>query len=462
MSSISKGWSTSFIYKQDLTSYYMNSLLRSVIRPGIYNANMGICNNSDPTVGNVSDNTGGLCLLIKRGTTFVFSNDYWKESGSIGYRRNFNHADPASLGITSDENFCLIKSVALSDMKVYLGTVSGPGNYSVYAYMKYDPLNTDTSDTPSPTFFLAKEGLDGHLYSHIGLKRYSSEYGGGDVDVGQTQTLILDGASEIDPKNDSLAFYLNVGFIKTSGSNSAKVFTGRGLPEYRYSSTLDSYKMIPDIIPDFNSNGTLYFDIPESFVGTTVVKNTGILCTNTSEFNDWEGAYISKRRKNLTDIPSKITFSSSDTGVFAVYGLVSNIKSYSNEVPASISDTGLKFGKYLLPDLSLSKSSIGDVPLDVSYMNIYSLLNGIQGKDIWSYVIDHVRDEGPFIIEGSEESQTKTEVTDIIPMALVTVTNGVIDHSKTLSYFGLQERLGKINTLNVREHNIFNVIPVME
>ena len=433
----------------------MNSLLRSVIRPGIYNANMGICNNSDPTVGDVSGNTGGLCLLIKRGTTFVFSNDYWKESGSIGYRRNFNHADPASLGITSDENFCLIKSVALSDMKVYLGTVSGAGNYSVYAYMKYDPLNTDTSDTPSPTFFLAKEGSDGHLYSHIGLKRYSSEYGGGDVDVGQTQTLILDGASEIDPKSDSLAFYLNVGFIKASGSNSVTVFTGRGLPEYRYSSTLDSYKMVPDIIPDFNNEGTLLFDIPESFVGTTIVKNPDKLCTVTSEFSDWEGAYLNSRRRSISEntdpITSKVSFSSTDTGVFAVYGLVSNIKSYSSAAEG-VGDTVLKFGKCLLPtSVTLSKSSIGDVTFDVSYMNIYSLLNGIQGKDIWSYVIDGIRGDG-----------NPNEITDIIPMALVTVEEGKINHAQTLSYFGLQERLGKINTLNVREHNIFNVIPVME
>ena len=476
MSSISKGWSTSFIYKQDLTSYYMNSLLRSVIRPGIYNANMGICNNSTATVGDLSSSP--VCLLIKRGTTFVFSNDYWKENDNLGYRRNFNHADPSFVGVSADENFCLIKCVALSDMKVALYTNSADltlnsGNYSIHAYIKYNPLDTDNMDTNSPTFLIVNHdqtNTETNLYENVSIKRASSEIGG-QSPVVSGQTLIIDGNSSLGT-NDSLSFYLNVGFFKvenvTVDNETVKKvtsFTGRGLPEYRYSPILDSYKMTPDIIPDFNSEGTLYFDIPESFVGTTVIKNPDSLCTNPSKYSDWEGAYLSKRKKS-DSISSKITFSSSDTGVFAVYGFVSNSKSYS-VAPTSISNTVLKFGKCLLPNLSLpdlnpSDPPLGDVPLDVSYINAYSLLDGIQGKDIWSYVIDHVRDEGPLIIEGSGQSQTTTEVTDIIPMALVTVNGGSIDHSKTLSYFGLQERLGKINTLNVREPNIFNVIPVME
>ena len=62
---IDKSWMTTFIYEQDLRSYYMNNILYSLLHTGVYNADISI-----------SSNNGILFLNIKKGTTLVFSNDY--------------------------------------------------------------------------------------------------------------------------------------------------------------------------------------------------------------------------------------------------------------------------------------------------------------------------------------------------------------------------------------------------
>lgn len=458
MASISKGWSTSFIYKQDLTSYYMNSLLRTIVRPGIYNANMGICNHGTVTVGSQRGQSDSLCLYIKKGTTFVFSNDY-KNDDSLGYRRNFNHVDESYLGVTSDESFCLIKSVALSDMYVFLGVMPNDGVYSIQTFMYYNPLTTGMGDTDTPTFFLVKENTDSEnndlLYKIISETRYSSGQNSTDqgMNITEGNPLIIEGKDSLNAKDIQNNFYLNVGFIKVVGGEVVS-FTGRGLPEYRYSSNLDSYKMIPDIIPDMiekvdthHSKKTLYFDIPESFIGTAVIKNNMETSSTGFEDSNWEGAYFNSRS---TTVSKRISFG--EDGTFAVYGLVSNIVSFNSD--PSIRSLDISFKSTVIPSsISVSSTtSLGDVPLDVSLFNVYSLLSSLENKDIWSYVIDSIR---------QDSDSNPNEITDIIPIALVTVKDGAISHSKTLCYFGLQERLAKINTLNVREHNIFNVIPVM-
>ena len=62
---VNNSWMTTFIYEQDLRSYYMNNILYSLIHTGVYNANISI-----------STSNGVMSLNIKKGTTLVFSNDY--------------------------------------------------------------------------------------------------------------------------------------------------------------------------------------------------------------------------------------------------------------------------------------------------------------------------------------------------------------------------------------------------
>lgn len=124
----SEGWMTSFIYEQDLTSAYMNSVLYSLFRPGIYNANF-ILKRGTYSGGNDGE---GLSLFIKKGTTFVFTNDYiniYEQSENYGkegalYRRSFTCDVPNSA--SNDEaksliggNFpIIVKCVAMRDILI--------------------------------------------------------------------------------------------------------------------------------------------------------------------------------------------------------------------------------------------------------------------------------------------------------------------------------------------------------
>lgn len=466
MASITKGWSTSFIFKQDLTSYYMNSLLRSVIRPGIYNANMAL-GYGTPTVGSGMGTGGSLCLFIKEGTTFVFSNDYVYDE-SLGYRRNFCDFSSKVGGIADNENSCIIKSVTLSDISVGLGNVYDPGLYSIHAYIRYNPLDSNNLDTSSPTFILVKEESESeeprsnYLYGNQS-QRYPSNSEAGASPLDNGSHAIFDGARTSDASAEwSLSYYLNLGFVRLGENNTVTMFTGRGLPEYRYTQSMDSSIMAPDMIPDVygNMNG-LYFDIPKTLIGTTLIEqrmNSKNLASLNGNFN-WEAAYLKSRRPDSMTVP--ISFEQGDSGSYAVYGLVSNIRSFGtilNNTP-SIKESSINFGKLWINGslLSLDTSWLkdnGSIPLDLSVLNVEGLLNNsiIKGKDIWSYVIDNIRENG-----------NPSNITDVVPVGIVSVNeDGEVIPELSFSYFGLQSRLPRVNVLNIREHNIFNVIPVME
>lgn len=455
MATVSPGWSTSFIYKQDLTSYYMNSLLRSLIRPGIYNANMALKNDSD-----------NFSLLIKKGTTFVFSNDY--VNTTLGIRRNFNHFDYTQSSYdSSKESPCIIKCVALSDISIQLGVFEGSSMMSLHAFIKYNPKDSGVAETNSPTFLWVKEGTSESSYLYkiqggaeigsIGI-RYQSDANSNKT-LSFNPPIILDGSSDI--LEDYLQYYyLNVGFVKTD-ANGIVSFTGRGLPEYRYSSFIDTDTLYPDIVPNMlNDLSSLYVDVPEALIGTLIVDNP-MPAENSSKYHNWEAAYISSRVADSAS-SEKIAFESTDTGVFAIYGLVSNIKSF-DDTPNEVTESTLKFDKLLIPELELEhtndfnnywfSASSSFVALDTSILNIKDIATNLIGKDIWSYVIEHVR---------SDENSDPEKITDIIPLGLVTVSDGKIVSEKTINYLNLQERLSRINVINVREHNIFNVIPVMD
>lgn len=116
-------WATTFFWEQDLRSLYMNGLLNSVLKPGVYNANMFLF----ATAGNSSSSetafpwlpvTPGVYLYLKKGTTFVFSNNY--KYIPIDSSRNALTQDLETPG-----NF-LIKSVVLNDTAVCIQEVNDP------------------------------------------------------------------------------------------------------------------------------------------------------------------------------------------------------------------------------------------------------------------------------------------------------------------------------------------------
>lgn len=471
MATINQGWSTSFIYKQDLTSYYMNNVLKSVIRPGIYNANIAV------TKGKSSRGSAGendICIIIKKGTTFVFSNDYVFYP-VLGYRRNFNAFETGySDTISDNENSCMIKCTAISDFKIGLGNV-GKGLWSIHAFIRYQPTDLNNLDTSSPSFLLVGNSnsfdqteplvYDVHAGDGTISLRYTSELEKAGV-IAYGGNLILDGETK-KPSDMPYGFYLNIGFIKVEGEgNSPTLFTGRGLPEYRMTSSFDSDTLCPDIIPNMVGDTVgIFADIPNSLIGTVFFDGRMTSKDTTEEYLNWEGAYFPFRKGS----DPHITFDAN--GVYAVYGLVSNIKSFGKNSTPGVSDVAITFDKLSL-DISLNPSDGTPwggssststestesepkipkiIPLDVSPLNVRSLLSSIKNKDIWSYVIDKVR-----------ESKNPNSITDIVPLGIVTVEGGKINPMETLSYSGAQVRTPGVNVINVREHNIFNVVPVME
>ena len=123
---VNNSWMTTFIYEQDLRSYYMNNILYSLIHTGVYNANISI-----------STSNGVMSLNIKKGTTLVFSNDYVNinkeiESGKTEFNsinneiwgRSFNGMSEVPLEEKGESKVSLIKCVALQDMSLRLNVNS--------------------------------------------------------------------------------------------------------------------------------------------------------------------------------------------------------------------------------------------------------------------------------------------------------------------------------------------------
>ena len=72
MANASTNWSITYQYQQDLSSKLFNQINTKTFRPGIYNPNIFI-KAFDSVAG---ESSRGLRLLVKKGTTFIFSNTY--------------------------------------------------------------------------------------------------------------------------------------------------------------------------------------------------------------------------------------------------------------------------------------------------------------------------------------------------------------------------------------------------
>ena len=286
-------WSTSFFYEQDLRSEYMNGILNSALRPGIYNANMFLYTTTSES-GTTGSN-GGVNLHIKKDTTFIFSNNYDKltSGDEEPYERNL-----------SDVGSYLIKSTVLSDVDINLielrtsGTITdatrnilgvstqvpAAKSFYVVAVMEYSGDNGDSTYS-IPTFKCVVknpeytgEGEDSNLYYYLVRSRDSEN----------SSYLLPDGMKD-DSRIDKKVAYLILGEVRDinyqtglyyaisndSGGQSWRsdpgalawtnnhIFTGKGLPDYRQSYLFDKDQESPDIIYQRKTTGDiLYVDVP--------------------------------------------------------------------------------------------------------------------------------------------------------------------------------------------------------
>lgn len=258
-------WMTTFIYNQDIRSYIFNNLLFSVVKNGVYNA--------DISIGSRTSGGSVLELTLKKGTTLIFSNDYIKNPISGRYERNFG----GNINRESNIEASVIKCVARKDYisKFNIGTSNTTGAkvlslddtkqpLYVIAYLKY---NTDNSvDTVIPRFGLFTKSESSS--NNEGFY-FQSLY----ADSGIT---IAEGCKE-DPSQKSSLYplmYLILGVLVPSSSTDTytavnddwykrHAFTCKGFPEYRY--PMVSSKSIPsaDVLIKYDIERkipTLYVD----------------------------------------------------------------------------------------------------------------------------------------------------------------------------------------------------------
>lgn len=139
--STTSNWQTTFYYEQELRSKYMNQVLNSTLTPGIYNANLALVAENSTN----STDRNGLYLFIKKGSTFVFSNNYVYKVDSTGTSGRIEK-DTRSIGSY------IIKSVAAKDMFVQL---IHPGSSTKPTYILGNRKNSSLQVSQKSCFYIA-------------------------------------------------------------------------------------------------------------------------------------------------------------------------------------------------------------------------------------------------------------------------------------------------------------------
>lgn len=317
MATTTVDWMTNFYYGQELRSLYMNGLLNSGFKPGIYNASMYLF------IRNAGESAlpDGVYLHVKRGTTLVFTNRY--NYVNDRYERDINTAGSY-----------VIKSTAFTDIDIPLITLSGAGGgnedainilgggeaskcakkFYIIAAMAYNPDEDLKYQTPTilPVIDnasfrindLSESGINDddklNFYFTIPRKSFaqynipdgSHTYNGNDSDkmleFGYlTLGCVLDFAKE--GVGGFNGYYTSNGATWLTSTTEFDpcdiwmknhVFTGRGFPDYRQNYVDSKSELYPDLIPNLTLS-EFYFDIP-----SLVTKN--ILYQNNL---DWKGCY---------------------------------------------------------------------------------------------------------------------------------------------------------------------------
>lgn len=515
----SRGWMTSFIYEQDLTSYYMNNILTGMLHPGVYNANIALMQKGDV-----------IYLLVKKGTTFLFSNSYFQKGGRT--YRDFTNLG-SSFSNESSSSDVIIKCVAQKDITQKLFDISVDTNFIdsnrrknlyVFSYMKYEsePRNASGSNESAPQFFLvtsndqlpnlnSPKDTNNYLYKTV-FPVYSIEgtleNANFKVNSASSQYFVPDGCVSYSLDGSSRIIYdynfLNIGAIIESSNNNDHIttadewlkchtFTAHGLPEYRYSMICESNAMQPDALLDmvgYSNNpigSSLYIDLPDTLLGNMLFDER---IDNSMGDLSWLRCYPNELRSiplpSGIDLKSTLPNSQNDAYIVidVIYGkytseVVEKKPDFSAFDDENIvfecthlyeSDIETKNLNYLTYNMSDWYSSAnGVLPLDICEMNIKRLLPLVRNKQIWSSIIYDLR---------SKPNLNPNMSTSIIPIALAfrcfTKQNGKFESTydkftsqdsvnpvNMISYFDLARRMSKINALSTMKENIFNLIPIL-
>ena len=450
------GWMINFIHEQDLTSHYMNNTLTGLLHPGIYNANIAVY--YDSSVTNPS-----LHVLLKKGTTLLFSNEYvGGKDGTTPCRRNFTNTSLSSWEtITSDSsNKVLIKYTAQFDVDLSTKdiTLTSDEVYSeeLFLFLKVD--SSINSDATSPTLYVAKINTDSmtdyakdFVYEILGETDNDKKY------------FIPDGALKYNFNNTYTRSpeeycFLCLGVIRDLNPTSKLTnftFTTRGLPEYGYSMIATNNSKYPDLIfsrnitstaDSSNTTESMQFygaDIRNILIKNTFCKGFGTIATKSGhDDNTWFTAYKQKNTNPITVGNGWTAVYGYVKGTEIKYGKVSLASLNKITIPSNSTDLEKKWG-----------TSKKVVPLDSCEYNVSRFLSYIKNVDVWSYVIGELH-----------KSADANDINDIFPVALVykKEDEDFVNPNNVLSYFDLYYKSSSINIYNGSMNNIFHVIPILE
>lgn len=494
----SNEWITTFIYRQDLRSYYMNSLLYSIVKPGVYNQGISLLTDKDT-------GTSSIKIGIRKGTTFIFSNDYVYNSKNASYERSFNNQ-----GInTENDNVLLIKSTAFRDLNFEMDISPADTTEKLYviAWLNYDP-NSDETGSGSGAYFpsfgvFAKNTTRTSINSESYFTR-----------VAGNLSEIPDGKLELSTSNKKV-FYVIIGILDSCRNNTKSesfnafneewfknhIFTNKGLPDYNYS--LTSMKNIPNPSLMVNFSGSepstkLYVDWEDISINGDIYESRidwkdaygltdTVINNNYVDFKllEDEIAGITKDSIIYDFVFAKVTsFSNSDD---LTLDIVSNIKNngdcldfidyryieektLSTEATDTCSETDFKHYKsngssieysfYILP---LDEESLIHERSDLN-TNTYRLWKYIKNKGLLHKVMNNIRKEK--IVEGTnalipvaiafryiKADKTTldgfTSVNSINPMNIINLLNLTADN---VNY----------NIISNSVDNVYSVLPVIE
>ena len=557
---IDKSWMTTFIYEQDLRSYYMNNILYSLLHTGVYNADISI-----------SSSSGILFLNIKKGTTLVFSNDYVDikkeveeadntlvpDTSSTIIGRSFNGKSKVSYGNKGESKVSLIKCVALEDMVLrlnYLGAsnslnastedrhISANGfNKSVYIYAVIRYSADGTADSFIKPEFRLLVNNDSYSSDYTKEEPVESRYfykfmpptkgtvGKLEVDDGNPP----DGVdAESFSTSARMVNWLMLGIINPidrEWSSSSEysfdgnwyknhVFTGRGIPEYRYSLSLGKEILSPEIMfdtPRMRKSGESFVNdhkigYKKIYLDADRIINNGRVYSSTI---DWRQFYSVGPFKHISEIQNntssetqklnpklvELSFHSikkyiesnikDSIGDFVIYDVVfacsrNNITNSNGTLSERklnlISYRGYTdegnvcqyFDKNLYED-NPSSSESRELYLDISSHNVDNLIGAVTNRDFLSIAIEGLRKDGKLDPNSNGES--------LIPVCIIFrpfykksdgkvepigIPEGedyldCINPVNVLSYFDIAYKMTELNPITVKAQDAFTVIPVM-
>ena len=555
---ISGNWMTTLIYEQDLRSYYMNNILYPLLHIGVFNSDISI-----------SSGSGILFLNIKKGTTFIFSNDYVDIKNEVDkgdtviqgnkntiMGRSFNGKSNDSYGRKGEAQISLIKCVALEDMTirlnyhgrleslsqstdephvnangfnkpVYIGAIikySAEGGTSSFSDPVFRLLVNNDSYTPDyPEGGATAEADSKYFYKFISPTNNTTEGLGFEANI-------PDGVQDMS-SSAQMVYWLMLGVINPinrewSSSRDSyafdgdwyqnHIFSGRGLPEYRYPLTLGKEIQSPEIMFDtpcmkkeegnFISNTTrigyksLYLDVDRiinngriysskvdwrQFYGVGPFKHISQI-TNTTGTNPKfvKLSFLPIDEDYLTKIRSKVkgeficiydvVFACSRNNITNEEGSLTSKKLNLISYRGFTEESGVTshFSNELYDDNSTSNK---ELYLDISTHNIEDLTDILVNRDFLSIAIEGLRKDGTLDPSSNGEAlipvciifrpfRIRKEGKDIIePIGLPSGDDYLdcIKPSNVLSFFDIAYKMTELNPITVRTQDAFTVVPVM-